>query len=152
MAKQRTEKFLQKFNESTKDKCLIVVGDMFKSKYEVLGVGAHPNYLGWLFDYKSKFQDIDGLDEMFHFNQKRATELVLTTTSLLAFATLAFIARKIAAISAPLELLEENPYFRHHEDDLERVASIGAISELMMLMLMKWINRTKPNFDPELHF
>lgn len=152
MAKQRTEKFLKAYNETTANKCSLVLGNEFDEAYSVLGVGAHPNYLGWMLDWKAELSDPVGMESMFSFGAHRSSEFVLATACHLSLATLNFASCRIANISGPLGLLDHNPIFRHYGGDIEALNGFSKTAGLMFLMLAKWTNRNKPHFDPQVHY
>lgn len=152
ISKQKNEKFLTLYNEFSEHKCPLVGGDNFSKAYSVLGVGAHPNYLGWVLDFKSDWEQNSNDDEMFSFYPTQSTEFVLVNACEISLSTLSFTASKIRDISRPLALFEKNPLFKHYDDDLSALDGIGKTAGLITVMLAKWINRQKPNFDPEIHF
>lgn len=152
MSKQRTEKFLKSYNETAQEKCLLVEEDELGKIIKALGVGAHPNYLGWAFDWKAEFSCPAEMENMFHLDARRSTEMVLSTACFLSLATLKFVSGRIADSSIQLGILGDNPAFMHYRDDLEALRGIGKTAGLMFLMVAKLTNRNKPNFDPEVHF
>lgn len=155
ISKEKTTKFLQKYNDENEDKCAVVMEGVFGETSKILGVGAHPNYFGWMLDFKNDWQIAFSDAEqqsMFQFSPKQASELVLTTTSQIAFLTLVFCAKRVAKTSPALGLLDNNPMFKHCESDQAAIEAISKNSALMFLMLCKLVNRGKPNFDANVHF
>jgi len=155
ITKNKTSKFLEKYNAENEDKCLLVIDSIFRDASKILGVGAHPNFFGWSIDFKNDWQtSFSDAEEqnMFQFSPKQATELVLVTASQLAFLTLEFCAKRIATTHSTLGLLSNNPMFKHCESEEEEFESISKNSGLMFLMLCKLVNRGKPNFDAKVHF
>jgi hypothetical protein len=152
MAKGRTEKFLIEYNKTTDKKCLLVSGDSLEKARSVLGIGAHHNYIGWMVDWQKEYSDPIGMDKMFHFASDKSTEFVLFTACQLSLSTLSFISSKIGEISVPLGPLKENAALEHYKDDQLALEGIGKTAALMLLMLIKLMNRNKPHFDPEVHF
>lgn len=155
IAKGKTEKFLKKYNEENEFKCGLVLDEKFEDVSKILGVGAHPNFLGWGFDFKNDWQNSvleEAQGTMFEFSSRQASELVLATASQIAFLTITFCAKQISTTHSTLGLLTENPMFKHCESDRTTIEAIGSNSALMFLMLCKMINRAKPDFDPKTHF
>lgn len=155
ISKEKTAKFLKRYNEENEDKCLLVVEGVFESASNILGVSAHPNFLGWRFDFGNDWTTLSAevdQENMFQFNPVQASELVLTTAAQIAFLTFQFYTKQVAEKQSTLGLLSNNPMFKHCESDTAAIETIGKNSAMMFLMLCKLVNREKPNFDAELHY
>lgn len=152
MARQKTEKFLQRYNKDAVEPCFLVVGDHFADMYKIMGVGAHPNFLGWSFDWRDDWSNPEGMHDMFHLSPRMASELVLVHSNQLAMATIAFVSQWLYRNAPSTTIFKDNPLFKHCSDDKEVSKFIGNSSLLMFMMLAKLINRNKPGFDPEEHF
>jgi hypothetical protein len=155
ISKGKTTKFLQKYNDENENKCGLVMDDVLGNAFKVLGLGAHPNFLGWSLDFKKDWQTIfsdPDASSMFSFSPKMASELVLVTTSQIAFITLTFLVSRVAKDCPTLGLLSKNPMFKHCKSDSEAIEAVGKNSALMFLMLCKLVNRGKHDFDSKVHF
>jgi hypothetical protein len=155
ISKGKTKKFLQKYNDENEDKCGLVMGEVLGDAFKVLGLGAHPNFLGWSLDFQKDLQAIFSYPDetsMFQFSPKMASELVLAISSQIAFVTLTFLVKRVAKDCPTLGLLSKNPMFKHCKSDKEAIEAVGENSALMFLMLCKLVNRGNPDFDPKVHF
>jgi len=153
ISRQKTEAFLQEFNETSEHKCLLVGGGLWNSAHKILGVGAHPNYLGWLFDFGGHVRDLKDTEHSSDTNPERATEFALTTCCHLLFLTLNFSAKFVSqSLINEKVTLKSTDIFQHHEHESEAIKSVGSIALLMFAMMIKLTNRNRPDFDESIHF
>lgn len=151
MSKSKSEKFLQSYNASGLAACPLVAGDTFKDIYERLGVSAHPNYIFSSFEYIESFSSDSNLDAMFN-GSKSATEFVLTSACHVVLSVLSFLSHNNPEVGLKTRWKMKTNIFKELECVEDVLACIGKISGVMTLMLMKWSNRQKGDFDPSVHF
>lgn len=148
---QRSEKYLDQYNKGNDHKCLLLLS-LSDDDYKLLGVSAHPSFFGWIIDWQADFEGDEGKEQMFFLSPKNSTEKVLVLSTQLILLTLQFAAPLISKTTLSADFVTKHPLFEHCEDDVKAIESIGSISGFMFLMLAKWSNRNKPDFDPEIHF
>lgn len=150
MSKAKSEKFLESYNENCAVPCPLVSGDNFKEIYRRLGVSAHPNYLFSHFEYIKSFNNEEKTDRLFS-GSKAATEFVLSSTCQITLATITFILLVSPEKSSNTPWIMKYGIFEQFEYVRDIIKCIGKLSFIMLMMLMKWSNRQKVDFDPALH-
>lgn len=152
ISRAKTEKFLTSYNETATHKCPLVIDNSLDQMRKVLGVGVHPNYIGWMFDWEDDRKNSNEGDSTFMISPQNATEFVLVSSLHLSLLTLAFSGSIVGKSLTPLGFLAEHPLFKHQKDDADSISSISAIATMMFFMNVKWLNREREDFDPEVHF
>lgn len=151
ISKSKTEKFLVKYNAENKDRCPLVIGDTFNEIYRKLGISAHPSYFVGSIGYKSYMSDAGTLDSIVG-GPKNTTEFTLTSACHLALSTLFFISRKASELAGTAPwIVKDHPLWKF-EMAADALDALGSVSSLMQLFLMKWSNRQRDDFDPDVHF
>lgn len=152
MSKGKSERYLSEYNKSAGGKkiCPFVLTNDFKEMHKVLGVSAHPNYLGSHFEYLDHMSNALKLDQMFS-GPEAATEFVMTNVCHMVLAAIAFLSFWGDELCGESEWIIRDGRFGKFIKNRELLASLGKISGIMLLMLMKWSNRQKIDFDPVKH-
>jgi hypothetical protein len=154
VSKSKCETYLIKYNETAEQKCFFVLGDTFKEVHKVLGISAHPNYLFSSFQLRGRLSDVETLDAIASAHHA-ATEFVLVNTCNMLLCAISFIG------SAGKKIGDGVPTFVETTPQsllsLSKTADValqrnGEVAALMFLMLTKWLNRQRKDFDPGKHF
>jgi hypothetical protein len=152
MSKSKCEKYLLEYNKTAKQVCLFVLGDTFKAVHALLGVSAHPNYLFSSFEFKNRFSSArDNIAS----DHSGATEFVLTNACTMVLCAICFLGVAGEKFGDNIEVsIKENPRSLLSRCKTGDVAlrKNGEVAAMMFLMLAKWGNRQKKDFDPERHF
>ncbi|MGK8638724.1 hypothetical protein ACRS7F_04940 [Brucella anthropi] len=150
ISKSKSEKFLVSYNGQNAVKCPLVVGDTFKDIYQRLGVSAHPNYIFSHFEYLDSVTKEENLDRLFN-GSEAATEFVLTSACHIVLSVIFFMSQTNPEISLKTPWIMKKSIFGKFEYVDDVLKCVGKISGILMLMLMKWSNRQKADFDPLVH-
>lgn len=148
LAKNRTEEYLSR-HASESGKAAYLLSDEFQAVSDVLGAGAHPNFLGIQFDHSKYWRDPD--DTALGLS-KNSSEFVLSNATIMIFAAIAEVALAVSDTLTDIGPLEGNPMFAHVSGGAQASCFIGSSSMLMLLLLIKYVNRNRENFDPMVHF
>lgn len=150
ISRQKTERFLERFNKENQHKCLLITGDSWKRAHQILGVGTHPNYLGWLMDLGADFREFRTTGQVNSNTPERATEFSLSTCCHIIFLTINFVAPFIAGSLQNRKFsLTEIDVFHHHKDGKEAVEAVGRVALLLFVMIMKWTDQNRPVPDQD---
>jgi hypothetical protein len=150
ISKSKTEKFLKKYNDENQEKCHLVSGDTFEQIYKNLGTTAHPNFLFSHFEYVRNHFGENAKDGFFA-GSEAATEFVLTNANHIAFAVVNFLWLKREPICGDSKWVRLGRFYQIEENG-KVIDAVGRICGLMQLLLMKWSNRQKADFDPDVRF
>ncbi len=154
IARSKSETYLSSYNKMAKRKCPFVIGGWFENARLILGVSAHPNFLGSSIAWKNRWADSETLDSIASAHHA-ASEFVLANTCQMALCAASFLGYFGDELGgdAPT-FLAENPNCLLSQAKTAKAAldKNGRAASLMFLMLAKWINRQRKNFDPEKHF
>lgn len=153
MAKGKTIAYLTRHNEISTKKCPLVMGDLFDNMLTVIGVQAHPNYLYSSFNWSRRWSD-QSAQHTIASNHAAASELVLSSVCQLVLTTIVFVGmfgQELGAKAAcEIPDAPDSILTRSKTADVV-IERVGKIAGIMSLMLMKWVNRQRPDFDPQKH-
>lgn len=154
IARSKSEIYLTRYNETAERKCPFVLGDTFQNVRTVLGISAHPNFLLASMVFNNRMMDSLSSDSIASAHHA-TSEFVLANACQMALCAVSFLGLFGDELGGDAStLLDANPHCLLSQSKNARVAleRSGKVASLMFLMLVKWINRQRKDFDPEKHF
>jgi hypothetical protein len=153
MKGSKSEDYLKNYNTTAPNnkKCLIVLLEHIDELYKILGVSAHPNYFGSVIEYTESIKSEQNLDSIFP-GSNSATEFVLVNSCLLSLLNITFLSLWSEEICRNTEWIFKLKRFDGFEKNKEVLDRFGIVSNFMIHMLLKWSNRQKKDFNPDIHY
>lgn len=153
MSKGKTINYLKNYNKLNSKKCPLVLGDTFAEVISKIGIQTHPNYLYSSHHFLTILSDISTNDTV-AANHAASSELVLSSACHFSLLTLAFLSEfnNELGCSARCEIPDAPHSILTRSKTVDVLLKrVGTIAALMAVMLMKWINRNRSDFDPQKH-
>lgn len=151
ISRSKSENYLIDYNKNNKNKCPLVISEEVSFIYKNLGISAHPNYLFSVHHYAKNYR-LGPNTGQFVNGPELASEFVLSGSCHIILSTINFLGTtsNCCIKTAPWGI--KGSIFDNITTNTDLFFTLGKISTLMSLMLMKWTNRQMQDFDPKVHF